>query len=207
MLGLAGGELAEPRAEGLAPLGPGCTKRRHFLRRQRIERLEETRVEFRLGEESRGRVHQRLAQMEIVARELEVEEGRLRFLELTGDREHVVGKACRFREGNVDHHHELKGRDRFTHARTVGEGMRGIAALYQERADALWMVGQDFVRNHIAGSEPTDDAGAGHWGAARGAAASFLSDGERHEGGRKVGSSLFPKIARQEDQELVQVRD
>ncbi len=75
--------------------------------------------------------------MEVVVRELEVEEGRLGLLELARDRQHVVREPRRLGEGDVDHHHEVERRERLAHAHAVGERMRGIAALDQHRAEAL----------------------------------------------------------------------
>jgi hypothetical protein len=81
---------------------------------------------------------------------LEVEEDRLDLLELAPNRQHVVRQPRRLGEGHVDHHHELERGERLAHARAVGDGMRGIAALDQHCAKALGVIGEDLLGNQVA---------------------------------------------------------
>jgi hypothetical protein len=151
-------ELQELGAEGRAALEPGGAELLHGLRRHGAERLHEPRVELGLGEEAVLRRHQGLPQVEVVVRELEVEEGGLRLLELARHREHVVGEPRGLGHGHVDHDDELERRDRLAHARAVRERMGRVPALDEERAEALRVVGQDLLGDHVAGREPANHA-------------------------------------------------
>ena len=139
-------------------------------------------------------------------RELEVEEGRLGLLELARDRQHVVREPRGLGEGDVDHDDQLERRDRLAHARAVGERVRGIAALDEQRAEALRMVGQDLVGDHVAGREPADDARARHGraplgrrrGRSRSPAARRRSAGRRRPACRSSRSSSTSSLCRYE---------
>ena len=63
----------------------------------RAERLDQARVDLGLGQRAGGRREQPAAQVEVVVRELEVEERRLGLLELGRRRQDVVARAARSR--------------------------------------------------------------------------------------------------------------
>ena len=92
-----------------------------------------------------------------VVGELEVEERRLRLLVLARGRQHVVGVARRLGHRDVDHDHELERVERLGEALRVGERVRRVGALDDHRAEAVRVVGEDLVGDHVAGHEPADD--------------------------------------------------
>ena len=116
----------------------------------RPERLDEARVQLRLGEQPGRGVQQRPAQVEVVRRELEVEEGGLGLLELARHGQHVVGEPRGLGEGDVDDDEQVEGGERLAHARAVGEGVGRVGGLDQHRAEALRMVAEDLVGDHVA---------------------------------------------------------
>ncbi len=65
-------------------------------------------MQLGLREEPGQRLEQRAAQVEVVVRELEIEKRGFGLFELARHRQHVVGEAGGFGEGDVDHHHQLE---------------------------------------------------------------------------------------------------
>ena len=135
----------------------GTTQGRVVTLGKLAHRLDQPRVDLRLGERAGCRREQRLAQVERVARELEVEVGRLGLLELAAGRQHVVRLARGLGHRHVDHDDQLEGSQRLAHALAVGERVHRIGALDQHRAVAIRMVGEDLLGNHVARDEPDDD--------------------------------------------------
>ena len=123
----------------------------------RPQRPDDARVDLGLGQRPRQRLEQRPAQMEGVARELEVEEGRLPFLVLAGGRQHVVGVPGRLRHRHVDHDCQLERVERLAEPLRVRERVGRVGALDQHRPEAVGMVGQDLLRDHVARHQPADD--------------------------------------------------
>jgi hypothetical protein len=161
----------------------GLGERRAALRRRRVERLEQRRIEraqglhqarvdLGLGQRALGCREEWLAEVEVVARELEVEERRLPLLVLRRRRQHVVGEARGLGQGDVDHHQRVEARERLAHLRAVGERVRRVAALDDHRAVARRVIGEDLVGDHVARHQSADDPRAHHRarpGARRGA--------------------------------------
>ena len=117
-----GGELPAARRAGGA-------QRLEVLVAEDAGRLDETGVDLRLGERPVRRREQRMAQMEDVVRELEVEERRLVLLELRRRRQDVVGQAGRLGHEDVDDDDDLELRHGLAHPLAVGERVRRVAGL------------------------------------------------------------------------------
>src|SRR5579871_6738035 len=67
---------------------------------------------------------------------------------------------------HVDRYHRVERIDRLAHALAIGERMYWVGAFDDHRAEALRMIGKDFVGNDIAGNHAADDAMASDWTAA-----------------------------------------
>ena len=103
-----------------------------------------------------GSTH-RAAEVEVVVRELEVEERRLRLLELRRRRQHVVGELRGLGHGDVDDDDELERVERLAHARPVGERVGRVGRLDEHRPVAVGVIGEDLLGDHVARHEPGDD--------------------------------------------------
>ncbi len=152
---------------------------------------------------ARGRVEQRPAQVEVVARELEIEEGRFPFLVLRRGRQHVVGKACRFGHGDVDHDHGIERAQRLAKARGFRQRMRRVRALDQHAAIAVGVIAEDLLRDDVARYQATDDRRAGHRAALAGGAAAEQALDRRGN----VLRAALREIAGQQPEQLFQVAD
>ena len=145
----------EGAREGRATLRRRVAQRREIGLVERAHRLQQARVDLGLGQRARQRLEQRRAQVEHVLRELEVEEGRLPLLELRRRGQHVVREPRRLGQRDVDHDDELERLERLSHALAVGERVRRIGALDEQRAEALRVVGEDLARgSRCTGSIP-----------------------------------------------------
>ena len=83
----------------------------------------------------------------------------------------------------------------------------GFAALDQHRAEALRVIGEDLLGDHVAGREPADDARAGHRRAARPPPPPSLPAASGTSGVGQVGGARLAEVAGQQDEQLVQVGD
>ena len=83
--------------------------------------------------------------MEGVVRELEVEERRLRLLELARRGQDVVGEPRRLGHRDVDDDEQVERLERLAEPLRVGQRVRGVAALDDHRPEAVGVVGEDLV--------------------------------------------------------------
>ena len=170
-------------------------------------------MDLRFRQGAGARREQRRAQMEGVAREFQVEEGRLGLFELARRRQHIVGVARGLGHGHVDHHRQLQGAHGFAHALAIGQRMQRVAGLHQHGAIALGMVGEDFLWNHVAGNQADDDLGIGHRAALLDAWRALLAHrgialaglGQREEGHEGVAGAGAPVMAGEQPDQALQV--
>ena len=101
---------------GLQALRGGRAQRLELAVVHHAERADEPRPDLRLGQRARQRLHQRMAQLEGVVRELEIEERRLGLLELAGGGQHVVGQARGLGHRHVDDDQQLQRLERLAEA-------------------------------------------------------------------------------------------
>jgi hypothetical protein len=100
--------------------------------------------------------------MECVVRELEVEERRLCFLVLRCSGKDVVGQSRGFGHRDVDHHHQLQGAERLAARSGIRQGMSGVAAFDDHRAESVRVIAQNFLGYDVARDQSADDRGAGN---------------------------------------------
>ena len=91
------------------PCAAAVGERREVVVGVGAERAAQAGVDLGLGQRAGHRLEDRAAEVEDVARELEVEERALPLLELRRRREHVVGLARRLGQGDVDDDDEVEG--------------------------------------------------------------------------------------------------
>ena len=137
-------------------------QRREVVVVVRAQRPAQSGVDLRLGQRPLHRLEHRPAEVEVVVRELEVEERALPLLELRRRGQHVVGTAGGLGERDVDHHHQVERVEGLAHPLAVGDRVDGVAGLDEQGPEPVGMIGQDLVGDHVARHEPGDEAVAGH---------------------------------------------
>ena len=146
------------------------------------------------------RVEQRPTQLKTVVRELEIEEGGFRLLELGRCRQHVVGESGGLGHRDVDDDHQFQRLERLPARRRIGQRMSGIAALDDHRPEAVGVVGQNLLGHGVGRYQSGDDGRAGNRSPA----------GDRTEQRRKrrmqVLATLFREVAGEDPQQLVEIR-
>ena len=155
--------LGHRREERVGELGPA-------LRGGRVQRREvvvgvarrapaPAGVDLRLGQRAGQRLEQRAAELEVRSRgNSRLKNVASHFSNCDRGRQHVVGAARGLGHRDVDHDHEVERGERLAHALAVGERVHRVAALDDHRPEAVGMVGEDLVGDHVAGHEPGDDA-------------------------------------------------
>ena len=113
------GRLGERRGEFKASTACRGPQRLELGVLEHAGGFDEARVDLGLGQGTRGRRQERSAEMEHVARKLEVEEGGFVLLELRRRRQHVVGQPGGLGHEHVDGHDNIQRRNRFAHPLTV----------------------------------------------------------------------------------------
>jgi len=136
---------------GLPVLPSGGAQWREVALVDDTQRPDQARPDLGLGERARQRLHQRPAQMEGVIRELEVEERCLGLLVLAGRRQHEISVMSGLGHRDVDHDDELERLERVGKPTRVGERMGRVRTLHDHRPEAVGMVAEDLVRDHVAG--------------------------------------------------------
>ncbi len=141
-----------------------------------------------LGERAVERFEHRATQVEVVARELEVEERALPLLELGGGGEDVVGFARGLGHRDVDDADEVELAQGLAHRLAVGERVDRVARLDEHRPEAVGVIADDLLGDHVARDEAGDESVAGDGGgrfAATGLARAATA-AERGEAGVEV---------------------
>ena len=120
--------------------------------------FDESGVDLGLGERTVRRLDHGTAEMEDIARELEVEERGLVLLELRRGRQHVVGHPGGLGHEDVDDDDGVEGSDRLAHALAVGDRMDGVPRLDDQRTEPVRMVGEDLLGQDVARHQAGNDA-------------------------------------------------
>ena len=193
---------------GSTALGGG-TQRRQLARRSNAPSASHSRAWISgSGSVPAGAAQQRLAQVEHVVRELEVEERRLPLLELGRRRQHVVRPAGRSRSSRRRSRPRARARRSASRMRAaVGQRVRRVAALDDHRPVAVGVVGEDLVGHHVARHEAADDPGAGDRADAC-SGAPPLGPAARRGSRATVGMYCAPglgEVAGEQPQQLLQV--
>ncbi len=195
-------QLQERHRVGLATSLGRLAIRREIGVGDRAERFDEPRMDLGLGQRSGRRREQRTPEMEVVAREVEVEERRLGLLELRRGREDVVREPRGLGHRDVDHDQRVERGHRLAHPLRIGERVRGIRGLDDHRAIALGVIREDLVGDHVARHEPADDPSAGDGADVLGLAVTDVDEHRRDEVRARLAEATG-----QCDQQAMQVAD
>ncbi len=139
-----------------------CFEHREPLR-YRAHRDNEPTVDLRFGQCPLQRRQDRLAEVEIVFREVEVEECRLVLLELRRRGEHVMRHACGLRHRDVDHDEAFQFLERLAVGARVRAGQHGVPTVHHQPANPVLVVGVDLLRQHVRRVQLADLARPRHF--------------------------------------------
>ena len=192
----------EDLAVALAALGGGSVQQSEIVFGERAQGLDQAGVDLRLGQRPVEGRHETGTEVEVVGRELEVEEGGLGLLVLTRRRQHVVRAPCGLAHRDVDDDDRVECREGFAELLAVGEGVGGVGGFDDHRAVAVGVVAQDLLGDDVAGHHAADDPGTDHRAELVGAAGC-----ERHQRGGDVLGALLAEVAGEQPDQAVQVAD